>query len=70
MINLSWNEVRDRAIAFSRTFGEEKSEASGKQTFWNAFLEVFGKERRTVATFEVPVKNLALPQNLWVHERR
>lgn len=58
MINLSWNEVRDRAIAFSRAFGDERSEAGGKQTFWNAFFHVFGKERRTVASFEVPVKNL------------
>ena len=58
MINLSWNEVRDRAIAFSRAFGEETSEAGGKQTFWNEFFHIFGKERRTVATFEVPVKNL------------
>ncbi len=58
MINLSWNEVRDRAIAFSRKFADESSEAAGKQTFWNEFFYVFGKERRTVATFEVPVKNL------------
>jgi hypothetical protein len=58
MINLSWSEVRDRAIAFSRAFGDETSEAGGKQTFWNEFFDVFGKERRTVATFEVPVKNL------------
>ncbi len=58
MIHLSWNEVRDRAIAFSRTNADQTSEAGGKQTFWNEFFHVFGKERRTVATFEIPVKNL------------
>ena len=60
---LSWNEIRSRAIAFSREWtsrelphrGAEKAEA---QTFWNEFFEVFGKKRRHVAAFEAPVRNL------------
>lgn len=58
MANLSWNEVRDRAIAFSRSWADESSEAAGKQTFWNEFFGVFGRDRRTVAAFEVAVRNL------------
>ncbi len=60
---LSWNEIRSRAIGFSREWttrelpakGAEKAEA---QTFWNDFFEVFGKNRRHVAAFEAPVRNL------------
>ncbi len=58
MTNLSWNEVRDRAIAFSRQWSEERRENEGKQTFWNEFFEVFGCKRRSVASFEVAVRNL------------
>jgi hypothetical protein len=60
---LSWNEIKSRAIAFSRDWttrelparGAERAEA---QTFWNEFFEVFGKKRRHVAAFESLVKNL------------
>jgi hypothetical protein len=58
MPNISWNEVRDRAITFSRRWADEASEAAGKQTFWNEFFAVFGRDRRTVASFEVAVRNL------------
>lgn len=58
MPNLLWSEVRDRAIAFSRTWAKSASEHADKQTFWNEFFAVFGRERRTVASFEVAVKNL------------
>lgn len=58
MPNLLWNEVRDRAIAFSRSWAKSASEHADKQTFWNEFFSVFGRERRTVASFEVAVKSL------------
>lgn len=58
MTNLSWNEVRDRAIAFARRWADEASEAAGKQTVWNEFFAVFGRDRRAVAAFEVGVKSL------------
>jgi len=58
MPNLSWTEVRDRAIAFSRDSAKSASEHAEKQTFWNDFFAVFGRERRTVASFEVAVKNI------------
>lgn len=63
MPNLSWNEVRDRAIEFSRRWSDERSEAGGKQTFWNEFFAIFGRDRRVVASFEVAVRNLAGDHN-------
>jgi hypothetical protein len=56
---LSWNEIRNRAIVFSREWRGETREAGERQTFWNEFFNVFGVRRRTVATFEEPVRNLA-----------
>jgi len=58
MTNISWNDVRDRSIAFSRRWADEASEAASKQTFWNEFFAVFGRDRRMVASFEVAVRNL------------
>ncbi len=58
MPNLSWNEVRDRALAFTQRWAGEASEAGGKQSFWNEFFAVFGRDRRSVAAFEVAVRNL------------
>ena len=56
---LSWNEIRHRAITFSKEWTGAKSEQAEKQTFWNEFFDVFGIRRRTVATFEEPVKKLS-----------
>jgi hypothetical protein len=56
---LSWNEIRHRAIAFSREWAGEKSERAEKQTFWNEFFDVFGVRRRVVASFEEPVKKIS-----------
>ncbi|MBE0619143.1 MAG: class I SAM-dependent DNA methyltransferase [Burkholderiales bacterium] len=55
---LSWNEIRDRAVTFSRAWDDVASERAEAQTFWNEFFEVFGVPRRRVATFEEPVKKL------------
>jgi hypothetical protein len=56
---LSWNEIRHRAIAFSKEWSGAKSEQAEKQTFWNEFFDVFGIRRRVVATFEEPVKKIS-----------
>lgn len=56
---LSWNEILQRAIAFSKEWTGVRSEQAEKQTFWNEFFNVFGVQRRTVASFEEPVKNLS-----------
>ena len=56
---LSWNEIRHRAITFSKEWTGEKSEQAEKQTFWNEFFNVFGIRRRVVASFEEPVKKIS-----------
>lgn len=56
---LSWNEIRHRAIAFAREWKGEAREAAERQTFWNEFFNVFGVRRRTVASFEAPVRMLS-----------
>ena len=58
MPKLSWNEIRARATSFSRDWSSATREQADKQTFWNEFFEVFGIPRRTVASFEEPVKRL------------
>jgi len=55
---ITWDEVRHRAIRFSREWKRAVSEAGEKQTFWNEFSEVFGIRRRSVATFEEPVQKI------------
>ena len=53
---LSWNEIKSRALAFSRKWKGETSERAEAQSFWNDFFGVFGIERRRVAIFEKQVK--------------
>ncbi len=56
---LSWNEIRHRAIQFSRRWTGTQRESAEKQTFWNEFFDVFGVSRRAVASFEEPVRKLS-----------
>ena len=52
---LSWNEIRDRSLAFSREWADESSEDAEAKSFWDGFFNVFGITRRRVASFEAPV---------------
>jgi len=56
---LSWNEIKARAIAFSREWAAETRETAEAKSFWDAFFNVFGMSRRAVASFEEPVRSLA-----------
>lgn len=55
---LSWNEIKDRALKFSRDWAEETSEDAEAKSFLDAFFNVFGVPRRRVATFEKRVKKI------------
>jgi hypothetical protein len=55
---LSWNEIKTRALAFSREWQEESSEDAEAKSFWDGFFNVFGITRKRVASFEEPVKKL------------
>ena len=53
---LSWNDIRNRSIAFVREWSEETSEHAEAKSFWDGFFDVFGVSRRRVAAFEQHVK--------------
>jgi hypothetical protein len=55
---LSWNEIKSRAINFSKEWESEAREHAESQSFWNDFFNVFGISRKRVASFEEPVKKL------------
>jgi type II restriction/modification system DNA methylase subunit YeeA len=55
---LSWNEIKSRAITFSKEWEDESRENAESQSFWNDFFDVFGVARKRVATFEKPVQKL------------
>ena len=56
---LSWNEIRRRAVAFSKEWAGESREHAEAKTFWDDFFKVFGLTRRHVASFEEPVKKIS-----------
>ncbi len=58
---LSWNEIRGRALAFSKEYADESSEDAEAKSFWDGFFNVFGVSRRRLASFEEPVKRRAAP---------
>lgn len=55
---LSWNEIKDRALKFSREWADEASEDAEAKSFWDNFFDVFGVPRRRVGTFEQRVKKI------------
>jgi hypothetical protein len=59
---LSWNEIKSRALTFSRTWQDAANEDSEAKPFWIAFFEIFGITDKRVATFELNVKKLGAAQ--------
>ncbi|MDX9793208.1 MAG: class I SAM-dependent DNA methyltransferase [Kiritimatiellia bacterium] len=57
-MQLGWNEIKQRAVCFSREWAGETREQAEAKSFWDAFFNVFGIPRRSVATFEEPVRRL------------
>jgi hypothetical protein len=55
---LSWNEIKSRALTFSRTWADAANEDSQGKPFWIDFFEIFGITDKRVATFELNVKKL------------
>ncbi|MGH8091622.1 MAG: type IIL restriction-modification enzyme MmeI, partial [Rudaea sp.] len=55
---LSWNEIKDRALRFSREWAAETSEDAEAKSFWDGFFDIFGVSRRRVAAFERKVKKV------------
>ncbi len=59
---LSWNEIKSRALTFSRTWADAANEDSQAKPFWIDFFEIFGITDKRVATFELNVKKLGAAQ--------
>lgn len=55
---ISWNEIKDRALAFSKEWADSSREDADAKSFWDGFFYVFGISRKRVASFEEPVKKL------------
>ncbi len=59
---LSWNEIKSRAIKFSKEWEAETKEQAEAKSFWDGFFDVFGIGRRRIASFEHAVKKLGNKQ--------
>ena len=55
---LSWNEIKDRALHFSKEWADTIREEADAKPFLVEFFNVFGISSKKVATFEYKVKKL------------
>lgn len=55
---LNWNEIKDRAVRFSKEWENTTSEDAEAKSFLDAFFDVFGIPRRKIGTFEHKIKKL------------
>ncbi len=55
---LSWNEIKTRAIEFSKEWENDFNEHAEAKSFMDAFFNVFGISRKRVGTFEQNVKKI------------
>jgi len=58
-MKLSLGEIRNNAIRFSKEWEDASNEQAEAQSFWTDLFAVYGIKRRSVASFEEHVKNLA-----------
>lgn len=56
---LSWNEIKDRALRFSKEWENTTNEEADAKSFLDAFFDVFGITRKKIGTFEHRVKKLS-----------
>jgi len=55
---LSWNEIKDRALYFSKEWADTSNEEADAKPFLVEFFNVFGISSKRVSTFEHRVKKL------------
>ena len=53
---LSWNEIKSRALAFSKHWADASNEGGEGKPFLIAFFEIFGITNKRIASFEHAVK--------------
>src|SRR5690606_33267723 len=56
---LSWNEIKDRAVTFSKEWEDTFNEEAEAKPFIEAFFNIFGITRKRVGTFEHRGKKLS-----------
>ncbi|WP_309612823.1 DNA methyltransferase [Flavobacterium sp.] len=56
---LSWNEIKDRALKFSKEWADTVNEEADAKSFLDAFFDVFGISRKKTGTFEHRVKKIS-----------
>ncbi|HBP38610.1 MAG TPA: SAM-dependent methyltransferase [Clostridiales bacterium] len=59
MSALSWNEIKSRAVTFSKEWENEGCEDSEAKSFLDDFFRVFGVSRRRFIKYESKVKTIA-----------
>lgn len=57
-MTLSWNEIKDRALHFSKEWADTSNEEADAKPFLVEFFNVFGISSKRVSTFEHRVKKL------------
>jgi hypothetical protein len=57
-MTLSWNEIKDRALNFSKEWADTSNEEADAKPFLVEFFNVFGISSKRVSTFEHRVKKL------------
>lgn len=57
-MTLSWNEIKDRALQFSKEWADTHNEEADAKPFLVEFFNVFGINRKKFASFEHRVKKL------------
>ena len=60
-MGLNWNEIKSRALQFSKTWADACNENSQAKPFWIDFFEIFGITNKRVGTFEL--HSLHMSQN-------
>ena len=54
----SWNDIKNKALAFSKNWANASREAAEAKPFWIDFFDIFGISNKRVAIFEHAVKKL------------
>ena len=57
-MTLSWNEIKDRALKFSKEWADTSNEEADAKPFLVEFFNVFGITSKRVSTFEHRVRKL------------
>ncbi|HCR49920.1 MAG TPA: hypothetical protein DIW24_09840 [Bacteroidetes bacterium] len=55
---LSWDEIKDRALRFSKQWADTSNEDADAKPFLVEFFNVFGISSKRVGTFEHRVKKM------------